>query len=64
MTSSFYHLQNNGKIERLQRTMNDILIKKIEGDEILWELYNNQMLEAIRFNVSESSKFSSFYYTL
>jgi len=61
VTTSFYHPQSNGKVERLHRTMNDILAKKIGDNERSWDLYINQMLAALRFNVSESTKFSPFY---
>ena len=59
--TSFYHPQSNGKVERLHRTMHDILAKKIGDNANSWDLHINQMLAAIRFNVSESTKFSPFY---
>ena len=37
--------------------MNDLLAKKIENNEISWDVYSNQMFAAIRFKVSESRKF-------
>ena len=61
VTTSFYHPQSNGKVERLHRTMNSILAKKIGDNDRSWDLYINQMLAAIRFNVSETTKFSPFY---
>ena len=61
VTTSFYHPQSNGKVERLHRTMHDILAKKIGSNELSWDLHINQMLAAIRFHVSESTNFSPFY---
>ena len=61
VTTSFFHPQSNGKFESLLRTMNDILARKIGDNERSWVLYINQMLAVLRFNVSESTKFSPFY---
>lgn len=61
VTTSFYHPQSNGKVERLHRTMHDILAKKVGSNEQSWDLYINQMLAAIRFHVSESTNFSPYY---
>ena len=61
VTTSFYHPQSNGKVERVHRTMHDILAKKIGSNEMSWDLHINQMLGAIRFNVSETTKFSPFF---
>ena len=41
--------------------MNDILVKKIGDNPYSWVLYINQILAAIRFHPSESTKFSPFY---
>ena len=41
--------------------MHDILAKKIGSNEMSWDLHINQMLGAIRFNVSETTKFSPFF---
>ena len=60
VTTSFYHPQGNAKIERFHRTLHDVLSKKIQNNASTWDLYLNQTLAAIRFNVSESSKFSPF----
>ena len=59
--TSVYHPQSNAKIERFHRTLHDILAKKVAGDPQIWDLNLNQALAAIRFNVSESSKFSPFF---
>ncbi|KAK6167883.1 hypothetical protein SNE40_021812 [Patella caerulea] len=59
--TSFYHPQANARVERMHRTMHDILSKKIAESYNTWDLYLNQTLAAIRFNVNESTKFSPFY---
>lgn len=56
-----YHPQSNDKIERFHRTLHDVLSKKVADNQQAWDLYLNQDLVAIRFNVSESSKLSPFY---
>ena len=40
VTTFFYHPQN-GKVESLNRTMNDILAKKIGDKERSWDLHIN-----------------------
>ena len=59
--TSVYHPQSNAKVERFHRTLHDILAKKVADNQETWDLHLNQALAAIRFNVSESSKFSPFY---
>ena len=61
VTTSFYHPLSNSKVEKLYRTMNNILAKKIEDNKCSWDLFINQILAALRLNVSESTKFSPFY---
>lgn len=56
-----YHPQSNGKVERLHRTMHNILAKKIGSNKQTWDLYMNQMFADIRNNVSKSTKFLTFY---
>ena len=58
VTTSFYHSQSNGKVERFHKTMNDVLAG---NNEQSWDIYINQMLAAIRFHVSETTKFSPYY---
>ena len=41
--------------------MHDIFAKKVVDNHETWDLHLNQALTAIRFSVSESSKFSPFY---
>ena len=61
VTTLFYYPQSNSKVERLHRTMNEILAKKIGDNERSLDLFINQMPATLRFNVSESTKFSPFY---
>ena len=61
-TATFYYRpQANSKVERFHRTLIDVLSKKLQDNLSTWDLYLNQTLAAIRFNISESSKFSLFY---
>ena len=59
--TSVYRPQSNPKVERFHRTLHDVLAKKIADNQQTWDLFLNQALAAIRFNVSESSKFSPFF---
>ena len=59
--TSVYHPQSNAKVERIHRTLHDILAKMVADDQQTWYLCLNQTLAAIRFNVSESSEFLPFY---
>ena len=59
--TSVYHPQSNAKVERFHRTLHDVLAKRLADDQKTWDLHLNQALAAIRFNVSESSKYSPFY---
>ena len=59
--TSVYHPQSNAEVKRFHRTLHDILAKKVADNPQTWDLNLNQALAAIRFNVSESSKFSPFF---
>lgn len=59
--TSVYHPQSNAKVERFHRTMHDILSKKLSDRQETWDLNLNQTLAAIRFNISESAKYSPFF---
>ena len=59
--TSVYSPQSNSKVERFHRTLHDVLAKKLADNEETWDLHLNQTLAAIRFNVSESSKYSPFF---
>ena len=50
----------NGMVERNRKSLNSILDKYL-GDHLgQWDFHLNQALAAIRFSISESSKFSPF----
>ena len=59
--TSVYPPQSNAKGERFHRTLHDILSKMIADNQQSWDLHLCQCLAAIRFSVSESSKFSPYY---
>ena len=61
VTTSFYRPQSNAKVERFHRTLHDILAKKLADGLDSWDLYLNQVLAAIRFNVSEATDYTPFY---
>ena len=61
ITTSFYHPQGNSKVERFHRTLHDIMSKKVNDNLETWDIYLNQVLGAIRFNINDSTKFSPFY---
>ena len=59
--TNVYHPQSNAKVERFHCTLHDVLAKRLADGQQTWDLHLNQALAAIRFNVSESSKYSPFY---
>ena len=59
--TSVYHPQSNAKVERFHRTLHDVLAKRLADDQRTWDVHPSQAVAAIRFNVSESSKYSPFY---
>lgn len=59
--TSFFRPQSNGKIERYHRVLVDIMSKKLKDNLNTWDIHLNQTLAAIRFSVSEASKFSPFF---
>ena len=61
VTTSYYHPQSNAKVERFHRTLHDVLAKKLENDTSTWDIYLNQTLAAVRYNINESSRFSPFF---
>ena len=60
--TSVYHPQSNAMVERFHRTLHDILAKTTQENQNSWDIFLNQTLAAIRFNISESSKYSPFFY--
>ena len=61
VTTSYHHLQGNSKVECFHWTLHDVMSKKISDRLDACNIYLNQKLAAIRFNINESTKFSSFY---
>ena len=61
VTTSYYHPQGNSKVERFHRTLHDVISKRVSENIQTWDIYLNQVLGAIRFNINESTKFSPFY---
>ncbi|CAC5412397.1 unnamed protein product [Mytilus coruscus] len=59
--TSSYHPQGNAKVERFHRTLHDVLSKLIEDHSTTWDLYLNQALAVIRFNINQSTQLSPFY---
>ena len=58
--TSVYHPQSSAKVERFRRTLHDVLSKKLQENQQIWDLYLNQALADIRFNTSMSSNFRHF----
>ena len=52
ITTSVGHPQSNAKVEHFHRTLHDVMSKKIEDNYETSDLHLNQVLAAIRFNVS------------
>ena len=61
VTTSYYHASSNSKVERFHRTLHDILAKRLQEDQDTWDLHLNQVLAAVRFNVSEATDYTPFY---
>lgn len=61
VVTSVYHPQSNAKVERFHRTLHDILAKKLTENQQVWDTHLNQALAAIRFSISESSRFSPYF---
>lgn len=59
--TSYYHPQSNAKVERFHRTLHDVIAKKLEDNLSTWDVFLNQTLAAIRFNVNESAGYTPFY---
>ena len=59
--TSYYSPQSNSRVERLHLTLHDVLAKKLIDGQDTWDLHLNQVLAAIRFNVSEATDYSPYY---
>ncbi|CAC5412414.1 unnamed protein product [Mytilus coruscus] len=59
VTTSFYSPGSNGKVERLNRFMHDILAKKIKDDPSTWDVYLNKTLAAIMCNKNKHEQDTS-----
>ena len=60
-TTSYYHPQGNFKVELIHWTLYDVMSKKVSDRLDTWDIYLNQVLAAIRFNINEATQFSPFY---
>ena len=49
--TSVYNPQSNAKVEMFYRTLHDVLSKKLSANQKTWDLFLNQALAAIRFNI-------------
>ena len=61
VTTSVYHPQANGKVERFHRTLHDALAKLARDNLEMWDVYLEQVLSAIRVSVSETTGHSPFF---
>ena len=61
INTSPYHPQSNTKVKRFHCFLGDILSKLTERDRHNWNLYLTQALAAVRFSMSETTKFSPYY---
>ena len=62
VTTSFYHPQSNGLIERYHRTLVDVMSKKIQIDKAPWDRFLSHTLSAIQFGINKSTECSPFYH--
>ena len=60
MYARYYSPQSNSRVERLHRTLHNVLAKKLTHGQHTWDLHLNQVLAAIRFNVSEATDYSPY----
>ena len=61
VTTSYYHPQGNSKIEQFCWTLHDVMSKKVSDSPDTWDIYLNQVLAPIGFNINKVTKFSPFY---
>ena len=48
-------------MERFHRTLHDVLAERLQDGQDTWDLHLNQVLAAIRFNVSEATGYTPYY---
>ena len=59
--STPYHPQSNGKIERFNQTLKDMINKMVDNVRINWENQLGTALQAYRIATSRTTRFSPFY---
>ena len=53
VTTSYYHPQGNSQMEQFHQTLYDVMSRKVSDSPDTWDIYLNQVLVAIRFNINE-----------
>jgi len=61
LNTTAYHLQMDGLVERFNRTLTDMLAKKVEHSGKDWDTHLPFVLFAYRASLQESTKESPFY---
>ena len=61
--TSAYHPQGNGQVERLNRTLKDMLAKSIHQDQRNWDRELQKVLFAYRVSINESTGYTPFLAT-
>ena len=63
ITTSIYHPEANGQIERMHRVLHDLISKQLfnSRDEQNWDLYLPFVLSALRTSINATTKHSSHY---
>ena len=59
--TSYYSPQSNSRVEHLHHTLYEVLAKKLLDGQDTWNIHLNQVLAAIRFNVTEATDYSPYY---
>ena len=61
VTTYYYHPQGSSKVEQFHRKLHDVMSKKVSDSLDTWDIYFNQLVATMRFNINESTKFCPFY---